>query len=180
MQAKSLQTFDRQIQRIQTQLAQLGPMRPGTLTRQYRQPERQQGGVLPAQLHLPDEESHRICLQTPGWDRSERDRRLPALQETHCPMDRSGAAALPVADAAGPVSPCPILPCQRGSQAESWAPNPQKLWKTPLRHPPLNQHSTASVNENARKLESSAFSASLYLGNCTNSSSGTVLGYCAL
>src|SRR5258708_20881857 len=43
MQAKSLQTFDRQIQKIQTQLTQLGPMRPGTLTRQYRQPERQQG-----------------------------------------------------------------------------------------------------------------------------------------
>jgi hypothetical protein len=43
MQAKSLQIFDRQIQRIQTQLTQLGPMRPGTLTRQYRQPERQQG-----------------------------------------------------------------------------------------------------------------------------------------
>jgi hypothetical protein len=43
MQAKSLRTFDRQIQRIQTQLAQLGPMRPGTLTRQYRQPDRQQG-----------------------------------------------------------------------------------------------------------------------------------------
>jgi hypothetical protein len=43
MQAKSLKSFDRQIQRIQTQLAKLGPMRPGTLTRQYRQPERQQG-----------------------------------------------------------------------------------------------------------------------------------------
>jgi hypothetical protein len=43
MQAKSLKNFDRQIQRIQTQLASLGPMRPGTLTRQYRQPQRQQG-----------------------------------------------------------------------------------------------------------------------------------------
>ena len=43
MQAKSLQIFDRQIQRIQTQLTKLGPLRPGTLTRQYRQPERQQG-----------------------------------------------------------------------------------------------------------------------------------------
>jgi hypothetical protein len=43
MQEKSLKTFDRQIQRIQTQLASLGPMRPGTLTRQYRQPQRQQG-----------------------------------------------------------------------------------------------------------------------------------------
>ena len=44
MQPKSLRIFDRQIQRIQTQLAELGPMRPGTLTRQYRKPERQQGG----------------------------------------------------------------------------------------------------------------------------------------
>ncbi len=43
MQAKSLRIFDRQIQRIQLQLASLGPMRPGTLTRQYRQPQRQQG-----------------------------------------------------------------------------------------------------------------------------------------
>jgi hypothetical protein len=43
MQAKSLQIFDRQIQRIQAQLAKLGPMRPGSLSRQYRQPEPQQG-----------------------------------------------------------------------------------------------------------------------------------------
>ena len=43
MQAKSLQTFDRRIQKIQAQLAQLGPMRPGTLTRQYRRPHQQQG-----------------------------------------------------------------------------------------------------------------------------------------
>jgi len=43
MPAKSLKTFDRRIQRIQAQLAQLGPMRPGTLTRQYRHPEQQQG-----------------------------------------------------------------------------------------------------------------------------------------
>lgn len=43
MQAKSLKSFDQQIQRIQSQLTQLGPLRPGTLTRQYRQPERQQG-----------------------------------------------------------------------------------------------------------------------------------------
>jgi hypothetical protein len=41
--SKSLPTFDRQIQRLQTQLAKLGSMRPGTLTRQYRHPERQQG-----------------------------------------------------------------------------------------------------------------------------------------
>lgn len=43
MQVKSLQIFDRQIQGVQARLAKLGPMRPGTLTRQYRQPQRQQG-----------------------------------------------------------------------------------------------------------------------------------------
>ena len=43
MQAKSLQTLDGRIQRIQAQLAKLGPMRPGTLTRQYRRPQQQQG-----------------------------------------------------------------------------------------------------------------------------------------
>ncbi len=43
MQAQSLQIFDRCLHRIQAQLAQLGPMRPGTLSRQYRRPERQQG-----------------------------------------------------------------------------------------------------------------------------------------
>ena len=43
MQAKSLQKLDGQIRRLQTQLAALGPMRPGTLTRQYRQPDRHKG-----------------------------------------------------------------------------------------------------------------------------------------
>jgi len=43
MQAKSLKSFDRRIQSIQAQLAQLGPMRPGTLSRQFRRPEQQQG-----------------------------------------------------------------------------------------------------------------------------------------
>jgi hypothetical protein len=43
MQAKSLQAFDRRIQRLQAQLTRLGPMRPGTLSRQYRRPEQQQG-----------------------------------------------------------------------------------------------------------------------------------------
>ena len=43
MQAKSLKMFDRRIHRLQAQLAQLGPLRPGTLTRQYRRPECRQG-----------------------------------------------------------------------------------------------------------------------------------------
>src|SRR5436305_10216484 len=46
MQAKStesLNRLDRQIRQIQQALAALGPMRPGTLTRQYRQPQGQRG-----------------------------------------------------------------------------------------------------------------------------------------
>src|SRR5437016_6951142 len=46
MQAKSLHQFDQQIQRIKAQLAELGPLRPGTLTRQFRQPQRRRGAYL--------------------------------------------------------------------------------------------------------------------------------------
>ena len=43
MQAKILGKIDGQIQRVREQLAQLGPMRPGTLTRQYRHPKERSG-----------------------------------------------------------------------------------------------------------------------------------------
>ena len=43
MQDKSLKKWAQEIHRIQRELVQLGPMRPGTLTRQYRQPEQQTG-----------------------------------------------------------------------------------------------------------------------------------------
>ena len=43
MQDKTLEICDRQIQSIKDQLAALGPLRPGSLTRQYRQPTRRQG-----------------------------------------------------------------------------------------------------------------------------------------
>jgi len=43
MQDKTLEICDRQIQSIKDQLAALGPLRPGSLTRQYRQPRRRQG-----------------------------------------------------------------------------------------------------------------------------------------
>jgi len=43
MQAKSLKKIDEQIQRVKNQLLALGPMRPGTLSRQYRKPRQRQG-----------------------------------------------------------------------------------------------------------------------------------------
>ncbi len=46
MQAKSAKTWERiqgQIRQVQQALAALGPMRPGTLTRQYRQPQQRRG-----------------------------------------------------------------------------------------------------------------------------------------
>ena len=39
----SIQTFGRQIQNIKTQLQNLGPMRPGALTCQYRDPKKKIG-----------------------------------------------------------------------------------------------------------------------------------------
>jgi hypothetical protein len=39
----SLKNLDRQIRQIQQTLAGLGPLRPGTLSRQYRQPQQRRG-----------------------------------------------------------------------------------------------------------------------------------------
>ena len=44
MQHKSLEILDRQIEGIRQAMAGLGPMRPGTLTRQYRNPHNREGG----------------------------------------------------------------------------------------------------------------------------------------
>ena len=41
--AKTLENLDSQIRQIQQALAALGPMRPGTLSRQYRQPQQRRG-----------------------------------------------------------------------------------------------------------------------------------------
>lgn len=43
MQARSLKIIDRQIERVKARLAALGPMRPGALSRQYRQPREKEG-----------------------------------------------------------------------------------------------------------------------------------------
>ena len=46
MQAKkaiTLETLDSQIRQTQQALAALGPMRPGTLSRQYRRPQQRRG-----------------------------------------------------------------------------------------------------------------------------------------
>ena len=43
MQEKSLQKIEERLQRVKEQLLALGPMRPGTLTRQYHKPQERQG-----------------------------------------------------------------------------------------------------------------------------------------
>jgi len=40
----SISSIEKQIIRIQRTLATLGPMRPGTLNRQYKDPAKKQGG----------------------------------------------------------------------------------------------------------------------------------------
>jgi hypothetical protein len=41
--ANNMENLDAQIRQIQQALAALGPMRPGTLTRQYRRPQQRRG-----------------------------------------------------------------------------------------------------------------------------------------
>jgi hypothetical protein len=43
MRAQSLKNIDRQIQSLKNQLTALGPIRPGTLSRQYRKPRERAG-----------------------------------------------------------------------------------------------------------------------------------------
>ena len=43
MSAKRIQQIDRIIDRIKEELRQIGPMRPGSLTRQYKNPQRRTG-----------------------------------------------------------------------------------------------------------------------------------------
>ena len=43
MQEKSLKIIEERLQRVKDQLRDLGPMRPGTLTRQYHKPQKRQG-----------------------------------------------------------------------------------------------------------------------------------------
>jgi hypothetical protein len=43
MQEKSLKKIDERIQRVKDRLAALGPMRPGTLSRQFHKPHERQG-----------------------------------------------------------------------------------------------------------------------------------------
>ena len=125
MQEKSLKIFDRQIQRIQTQLAALGPMRPGTLTRQYRQPQRQQGAYYQIS-YTYQMKSHRVCAPTRGGEGSPRDRDVSALQETHRPMGGLGVAAFLVEDAVGPFSGFPIPRQPTGLWVECGAVQTQK------------------------------------------------------
>jgi hypothetical protein len=44
MSEKRIQQIDRRIERIKAALARIGPMRPGSLTRQYKDPSNQTGG----------------------------------------------------------------------------------------------------------------------------------------
>jgi hypothetical protein len=44
MQDKMLEKIDLEIEAIQRQIIEIGPMRPGTLTRQYHQPAAKEGG----------------------------------------------------------------------------------------------------------------------------------------
>ena len=62
--AKKMQSLDRQIHQLQQQLSAVGPMRPGTLTRQYRKPLQRRWGYY--QLSYTFQSQSRTEYVRPG------------------------------------------------------------------------------------------------------------------
>jgi hypothetical protein len=80
MSEKRMRQIERKIDRIKETLPEIGPLRPGSLTRQYRDPPRARRGLLADQLHAPDEESDRVRQTRMGRGNPQTDCGLQAVQ----------------------------------------------------------------------------------------------------
>ena len=78
MSQKRIQQIEQRIDRIKKTLLEIGPMRPGSLTRQYKDPQPHTGGLLAGQLYPSDEEPHGV--------------RPPGTREGASPPDRNPQA----------------------------------------------------------------------------------------
>ena len=97
------------IETTKRELQELGAMRPGKISRQYRNPQEKKETLLPDQLYLPDEKP--LGIPPPGaFGRHQAgDRQLQAVQETHRPMGGVSPKSLPTSHATGIRIPCPHL-----------------------------------------------------------------------
>jgi hypothetical protein len=63
MSQKRTRQIEQRIDRIKQALQEIGAMRPGSLTRQYKDHTAPHRGLLADQLYPPDEEPHRVRRQ---------------------------------------------------------------------------------------------------------------------
>jgi hypothetical protein len=73
---KRIRQIEQRIDRIKRALLEIGPMRPGSLTRQYKDPQHHAGD----QLYPSDEESHGVRPPGMGASDSPPDRDPQAIQ----------------------------------------------------------------------------------------------------
>ena len=88
MSEKRIQQIERRIDRIKEELLEIGPMRPGSLTRQYKDPPTQDRGLLADQLHPPDEEPDGVRPRGMDGGDPPPDRHPQAVQTPGRPVDR--------------------------------------------------------------------------------------------
>ena len=82
MSQKRIQQIEQRIDRIKRALLEIGPMRPGSLTRQYKGSPTPHWGLLADQLYASDEEPHGVRPLRMGERDSPPDRDPQAVQAT--------------------------------------------------------------------------------------------------
>ena len=80
MSQKRIQQIEQRIDRIKRTLVEIGPMRPGSLTRQYKDPQHRTGAYWQNQLHPSDEEPHGVRPTGMREGASSTDRNPQAVQ----------------------------------------------------------------------------------------------------
>ena len=80
MSQKRIQQIEQRIDRIKRALLEIGPMRPGSLTRQYKDPQHHTGGLLADQLYPADEKPHGVRPSGKREGASPPDRNPQAVQ----------------------------------------------------------------------------------------------------
>jgi Family of unknown function (DUF6788) len=146
--SKMLKTLDDQIHALQNQLAALGPMRPGTLTRQYRQPQKQKGPYYQLSYtyrmkshteYVPKAQAAMVRQEIAVYRRYKRltARWIDlALRRSRL---RMRVAALP---AEPPESACPAgsIPSESGASKTRKRPKNRLSYRSAAQHSPARRH----------------------------------------
>ena len=94
MSRKRIQQIERRIDGIKKELQKIGPMRPGSLTRQYKNPENRDGAYW--QISYTRQMKSQNGIRPPGMGRggAQTDREVQAVQTPDRPMGQPGHRAI--------------------------------------------------------------------------------------